>query len=115
MRMRFEQPAALRLLRANLPIFIALSSPLRQKIMMMLASGTELNVEGLARQLGLPRPSVSHHIKVLSRAGLLSSQRVGVNLYYKPNFEKPLKSLREFVVVLEEIEKNGGIDAKNSK
>ncbi|MDQ5982806.1 MAG: hypothetical protein QG549_803, partial [Patescibacteria group bacterium] len=31
------------------------------------------------------------------------------------NFEKPLKSLREFVVVLEEIEKNGGIDAKNSK
>lgn len=104
-----------KLLRKNLPIFRTLASPIRQKIMITLASGPQLNVEELSHQLGLPRPSVSHHIKVLRQEGLLSSQKVGVNLYYKPNFDKPLKSLREFVAVMEKIKENGGIGAKNLK
>lgn len=106
---------AVALLRKNLPIFIALGNPTRQRIMMLLSDGTHRNVAELAKETGLARPTVSHHIKILKKAGLLIVSKQGVNYYYSPQYSTPLKSLREFVSFLEKIENKEETDAETTQ
>jgi ArsR family transcriptional regulator len=37
----------------------------------------------LVETLGLSQPTVSHHLKVMYEAGLLSKQRRGTSIYYR--------------------------------
>jgi DNA-binding transcriptional ArsR family regulator len=52
--------------------FAALANPTRRALLARLASGT-LAVGELAEPLSLSQPAVSRHLKVLERAGLISS------------------------------------------
>ena len=106
---------AMELLQRNLPIFNALGNPVRQRIMLLLSDDVSKNVAQLTKQTGLARPTVSHHIKILKKAGLLTVHRKGVNYYYTPQYSTPLKSLREFISFIEKIEKTGGTIAKITK
>ncbi|MBL8340996.1 MAG: helix-turn-helix transcriptional regulator [Rubrivivax sp.] len=40
----------------------------------------------LAAMLGIPGPTLSFHLKELGRAGMVSVQRDGRNLFYRPEF-----------------------------
>lgn len=65
----------------------ALADPARVKIMSYLfssASGEE-NSSELATVLGLTESTVSHHISQLRRAGLVESERRGMNVYHRPH------------------------------
>jgi len=65
----------------------ALADPARVKIMSFLfssASGEE-NSSGLAAALGLTESTVSHHLSQLRRAGLVESERRGMNVYHRPH------------------------------
>jgi DNA-binding transcriptional ArsR family regulator len=42
----------------------------------------------LVRQLGVPAPTLSFHLKGLVHANLLTVRREGRNLYYSPNFAR---------------------------
>jgi DNA-binding transcriptional ArsR family regulator len=54
--------------------FAALADPTRRAILARLAQG-EADVSELARPFGVSQPTISNHLKVLERAGLVSVTR----------------------------------------
>jgi ArsR family transcriptional regulator, arsenate/arsenite/antimonite-responsive transcriptional repressor len=65
----------------------ALADPARVKIMSFLFSSSagEENSGELAAVLGLTESTVSHHLTQLRRAGLVESDRRGMNVYHRPH------------------------------
>ncbi len=65
----------------------ALADPARVKIMSFLFSSAagEENSSELASTLGLTESTVSHHLSQLRRAGLVESDRRGMNVYHRPH------------------------------
>ena len=61
---------------------VALGDPTRQEILVSLAR-ERLNVGKLSERFSLSRPAVSHHLKVLSDAGLLKRERQGRERMYR--------------------------------
>lgn len=55
-------------------VFAALADPTRRAILARLASG-EATVNDLAEPFDVTQPSISKHLKVLERAGLISRSR----------------------------------------
>ncbi|GLE58052.1 putative transcriptional regulator, ArsR family protein [Mycobacteroides chelonae] len=64
----------------------ALADPVRVKIMSQLfgASTGEIISGDLAGILGLTESTVSHHMNQLRKAGLVESDRRGMNVYHRP-------------------------------
>ncbi|MGO8853238.1 MAG: Rv2640c family ArsR-like transcriptional regulator [Mycobacterium sp.] len=65
----------------------ALADPARVKIMSFLFSSSagEENSGELADALGLTESTVSHHLSQLRKAGLVESDRRGMNMYHRPH------------------------------
>jgi ArsR family transcriptional regulator len=63
----------------------ALSDPVRLRLLSVVAShtGGEACVCDLSAGIDLTQPTISHHLKVLRRAGLLESERRGSWVYYR--------------------------------
>lgn len=66
--------------------FKALGDPSRLRILGLAASApnAEICVCDLPGPLGLTQPTVSHHLKVLVEAGLLTREKRGVWAYFSP-------------------------------
>lgn len=64
--------------------FAALADPVRLWLLSLLAraSGGSVCACELAGPAGKSQPTVSHHLKVLSEAGLVTSERRGRNIWY---------------------------------
>jgi ArsR family transcriptional regulator len=62
----------------------ALADPARLRLVSMVAAAAngEACVCELTSQLGLSQPTVSHHLKVLARAGIITRRKRGVWSYY---------------------------------
>lgn len=62
----------------------ALADPARLQVISLLraAPGGEVCVADLVRELGLSQPTVSHHLRVLHDAGLLTRERRGSWVWY---------------------------------
>ena len=62
----------------------ALADPTRLRLVSMVAAheGSEACVCDLTEPLGLTQPTVSHHLKILVDAGILSRDKRGVWAYY---------------------------------
>ena len=71
-------------------IFRALGDPGRLLLLSYLAAqpGGEACVCNLTEPLGLSQPTVSHHLKVLTEAGLLERERRGTWMYYRLRLER---------------------------
>ncbi len=64
--------------------FRALSDQTRVRLLSMVAGGHgDASVQELVDGLDLSQPTVSHHLKVLREAGLLTSERRASNVYYR--------------------------------
>jgi DNA-binding transcriptional ArsR family regulator len=77
----------------------ALGDPVRQRIVLLL-SADRLNVGDLADRVRLSPPAVSHHLKVLSDAGVLAQDRAGRERLYRVNAtrcQELAERLRQFV------------------
>lgn len=74
----------------------ALADPTRLRLMslVMAHEGAEACVCELTEPLDLSQPTVSHHLKVLTEAGLLSRDKRGVWVYYRV-VPETLAALRE--------------------
>ncbi|MGW6427231.1 ArsR/SmtB family transcription factor [Nocardia sp. NPDC055053] len=83
--------------------FKALSDPVRLRLLSLVASrGTgEACVCDLSAGFELSQPTISHHLKVLREAGLLSSERRGSWVYYRiePRALAPLAQLLDVTAV----------------
>jgi ArsR family transcriptional regulator, arsenate/arsenite/antimonite-responsive transcriptional repressor len=64
--------------------FAALADPVRLKLLSLLANadGGAVCACDLVAPVGKSQPTVSHHLKILSQAGLVTSQRRGRNNWY---------------------------------
>lgn len=62
----------------------AMADENRQSILSLLQPG-EMNVAELTEALGLKQPTVSHHLVVMLRAGLVFRRREGRQSFYRPN------------------------------
>src|SRR6478736_7395076 len=63
--------------------FKALADPARVALLARLAHGEEVCVCHLVEGSGLSQPTVSHHLGILRRAGLVTSRRKGTWAYYR--------------------------------
>lgn len=65
--------------------FKALSDPVRLRLLSVVASrsGGEACVCDLSEGFDVGQPTISHHLKVLREAGLLTSERRASWVYYK--------------------------------
>ncbi|WP_327151198.1 ArsR/SmtB family transcription factor [Nocardia sp. NBC_01329] len=66
-------------------VFKALSDPIRLRLLSSIASraGLEACVCDLSEGIDLTQPTISHHLKVLRGAGLLTSERRASWVYYR--------------------------------
>ncbi|MEU8124648.1 metalloregulator ArsR/SmtB family transcription factor [Spirillospora sp. NPDC049024] len=66
-------------------VFKALSDPVRLRLLNMIASagGGEACVCDLTGSFDLTAPTISHHLKVLRKAGLIDGERRGTWVYYR--------------------------------
>ncbi|WP_406272383.1 metalloregulator ArsR/SmtB family transcription factor [Nocardia sp. NBC_00881] len=66
-------------------VFKALSDPIRLRLLSAIASreGQEACVCDLSEGIDLTQPTISHHLKVLREAGLLTSERRASWVYYR--------------------------------
>jgi len=65
-------------------LFGLLRDKTRLNILMILAKG-ERNVSSLCEELGLPQPTVSHHLGLLRTQNLISNRRNGKQVFYELN------------------------------
>ncbi|MET8778271.1 metalloregulator ArsR/SmtB family transcription factor [Nocardia sp. NPDC004654] len=66
-------------------VFKALSDPIRLRLLSSIAAraGQEACVCELSEGIDLTQPTISHHLKVLREAGLLTSERRASWVYYR--------------------------------
>lgn len=66
----------------------ALADPVRVRLVSLLLAGDEVCTCELAPAVGVTEATVSHHLGVLKRAGLVSDgERRGMNVYYRARRE----------------------------
>ncbi len=70
--------------------FSALADPVRLRVLSILAAAPdqETCVCDLVAPLGKSQPTVSHHLKVLSEAGLVTGERRGKWVWYSLNRDR---------------------------
>ncbi len=69
----------------------ALSSPIRQEIILILINSDKpLRIGEIKVNKCIKRPTMSHHVKILCKAKILSYNKVGTKNYYyfNPNLNK---------------------------
>lgn len=76
-------------------VFRALSDPTRLRILALLsAQQRPLCVRDIVAQFPLEQPTISHHLKVLRDAGLVTAERRGLWVYYKSSPSGLMESWR---------------------
>jgi len=60
----------------------AVGEPVRLEIVILLAKGGRMNVGQISARFEQSRPAISHHLKVLKTAGILTSKKEGQEVFY---------------------------------
>lgn len=81
----------------SLPLFNALGDPVRQQLVLLMMEGCRKSVAELASHTSLSRPTVSHHLKILKDAHILSETKEGRKTYYYPQMGSYFEPLKELV------------------
>jgi len=79
-------------------VFAALGDPNRQRLLELLAAGGRASATTLAAPIAVTRQAVDKHLRVLERAGLVSSARAGRQVMYAvrgEEFERSAAWLRD--------------------
>ena len=65
-------------------LFRVMGDPIRLQVLSLIAAQPKQEVQAceLVETLGVSQPTVSHHLKVMYEAGLLSKERRGSGIYY---------------------------------
>lgn len=85
------------LFRKNRPYFSALGNEERQALVLLMLEGRNLSVGELAERTRLSRPTVSHHLKILKDAGMVSPRKHGNKTIYCVKPGQYLTALGELI------------------
>jgi ArsR family transcriptional regulator len=80
--------------------FTALGDEHRQRILLTFERGERLNVGQIVAVSTLSRSAVSHHLRLLREAGVLSSEKVGKEVFFWVNrefLEESLEAVLHFI------------------
>lgn len=66
-------------------VFVAIAHAERRQILTLLKRQGELPAGEIARHFAFAKPTLSHHLKLLTDAGLLDRERRGQFIYYRIN------------------------------
>jgi len=69
--------------RQVLKIAKALSDPTRLRMLREITASGEISCGGLANRFPISQPTVSHHLKILEEAGLVTARRDGQFHYFR--------------------------------
>ncbi|MGD1995855.1 MAG: metalloregulator ArsR/SmtB family transcription factor [Anaerolineae bacterium] len=69
----------------------ALADGTRQQILEMLAEREEMCVHHIVAALDVSQPTISHHLKILKQARLVSSRKRGREVYYSINHDEVIE------------------------
>ena len=83
-------------------IFRQLGDPIRVRIFWLLSHREEC-VMGISAVMNMSSPAVSHHLRSLSRCGLITSRRVGKEVYYNSADREECLLLHETIEQIMEI------------
>ncbi len=75
-------------------IFVALGDEHRQRILLAFEKGEKLNILQIVSTTILSRTAVTHHLKVLHQSGILSSEKIGKEVYFWINTEVVAEALQ---------------------
>ncbi len=64
--------------------FKAISDPTRRKILRLLRE-RDLTAGEIANYFNISKPSISHHLNILKKSGLIMGDKQGQNIYYSLN------------------------------
>jgi ArsR family transcriptional regulator, arsenate/arsenite/antimonite-responsive transcriptional repressor len=84
-----------------LPIFNALGSAVRQKILFIISEDSRLSVQSLAERMNLSRPTISHHLGILQGAGIIHHHKAGRERIYYFSFEDALQKMSKLISSVE--------------
>jgi DNA-binding transcriptional ArsR family regulator len=79
----------------------ALTSPTRQRIMLLFARGAELSVGEVAEQIGIGQSTASEQLTILRRAGIVTSRRAGKVVLYRSDRDGALEVLADLQAYLQ--------------
>lgn len=82
-------------------VFKQLSDPSRVRIFWLLCHGEEC-VINISAIMEMTSPAVSHHLRLLKNAGLITSRREGKEVYYRAAEGEPARTLH---LVIEQLVK----------
>lgn len=82
-------------------VLTALANPTRRRVLELLLEHGRLPVRALAARFEMTRPSVSEHLRVLRKAGLVTHRKQGRERLYHLE-PKPLMDLRDWLKPYEE-------------
>ncbi len=68
----------------DIEVIKALSDETRLEILDLLGNN-EMNVNEIADKCTVSRPTISHHLQIMKRAGILVSRKEGKEIYYSIN------------------------------
>ena len=79
----------------------AVGDPIRMELVFLVGSRGPMNVTDIASQFKLSRPAISHHLKVLKDAGVLTDEKRGKEVYYRLNRRRAVDALRSLADAIE--------------
>jgi len=82
-----------------LGLLSVLSDKTRQEIISVFTHNKELCANDIAKKFALSRPTVSHHLNLMRRSGVLNSRKDGKEIYYSFNKAHVVKILKSMINV----------------
>jgi DNA-binding transcriptional ArsR family regulator len=79
----------------------ALASETRQSILFLFANEAALTVGQVAEAAGIGQSTASEQLALLKRAGLLSSEREGKEVIYRPNHDRMIGYAQQLLEYLQ--------------
>lgn len=76
--------------------------PHRLEIIFLLGKNNPMNVSEISAQFHISRPGISHHLKVLKDARIVSSEKIGQEVYYRLDREWIVAGLRKIADAIED-------------
>jgi ArsR family transcriptional regulator, arsenate/arsenite/antimonite-responsive transcriptional repressor len=86
--------------KAMSKVFAALGDEHRQRILLLFDKGEHLNVGQIAEVSTLTRSTVSHHLKILREAGVLSTEKLGKEVWFwinRPYLEEVFENVQSYL------------------
>lgn len=65
--------------------FKAIHDKNRQMILDVIKSQKNINANGIVEKINLSQPTISHHLKILEKAAVIKTQKVGKEIKYSIN------------------------------